>query len=409
MSSTIITGAVIWDGVSDTPVSGQEIAIDHGVITQISERVDRPADAQVTDLSGHTVTPGFVDCHVHVSITPERELRVLAESAASKALNSIRPLRDLLLNGFTTVRDLAGADADFLTVDLKRAIDAGIIVGPRLIVAPHLVSASGAHGDAAPLLSHAQAEGSRVVSFGVADGPEEIVRVVRDEVRYGADWIKFGASGGFSSPGDDPAQITYSQEEMNILVATAADLGVPVTPHVYGDEGIRRAIAAGVRSIEHGNLATAETLQLMADKGIFIVPTQGSVVMHAEEAFNDEFWVHEPPFKHRKYQKYAQAILDCAKAIAASDVKVAFGTDAGMFPHKDNWKEFPMLVKNGITPLRALKAATSVAAELLMTPDRGRLAPGLLADVIAMPGDPFTDISVTGQVDFVMKNGVVYS
>ncbi len=195
---------------------------------------------------------------------------------------------------------------------------------------------------------------------------------------------------------------------MDILVATAADLDVPVTPHSYGDEGIQRAVRAGVRSVEHGNLASADTLRMMEDAGVFMVPTQYVILSSARREDNDPYWATVPDHMHRKFTKYRGALLDAAERLAASNVRIAFGTDAGMFPHHDNWREFPMMVSTGISPLRALRAATSVAAELLRLDDLGVIAEGKVADLIAMPGDPFTDIDVTGRVDFVMKAGVIY-
>jgi tryptophan 2-monooxygenase len=244
--------------------------------------------------------------------------------------------------------------------------------------------------------------------LAAADGEDEIRSRVRQEIRAGADWIKFAATGGFASPSDDPGRATYSQEEMDVLVATAKDLDIPVTPHSYGDDGIQRAVRAGVRSIEHGNLASAETLRMMEDAGVFLVPTQYTIVSGARRGDDDPMWAVMPEYARRKAQKYRGALLDAAERIAASDVRIAYGTDAGMFPHHENWQEFPTMVSTGITPLRALQAATSVAAELLRLDDLGVIAESKIADLIAMPGDPFTDIEVTGQVDFVMKDGVIY-
>jgi tryptophan 2-monooxygenase len=248
----------------------------------------------------------------------------------------------------------------------------------------------------------------RPLELAAADGPDEIRTRVRQQVRAGADWIKFGATGGFASPSDDPGHATYSQEEMDVLVATATDLGIPVTPHSYGDEGIQRAVRAGVRSIEHGNLASPATLRMMQDAGVFMVPTQYTILSGARQGEDDPLWATLPEHSRRKMLKYRGALLDAADSLAASEVRIAFGTDAGMFPHHDNWLEFPTMVSTGITPLRALQAATSVAAELLGLDDLGVIAEGKIADLVAMPGDPFTDIDVTGQVDFVMKEGVIH-
>lgn len=277
-----------------------------------------------------------------------------------------------------------------------------------MLVAPHLISARGGHGDFSSLIAEAFQDDSRKLELAAADGDEEIRTRVRQEIRAGADWIKFGATGGFSSPSDDPTHTTYSQDEMTALVTTARDLGRPVTPHCYGDEGVRRAVRAGVRSIEHGNLATADTLRMMTDHGVFLVPTQFTLLDDARRVDDDAYWAGQPVYKRRKFQQHSKTLLDGAEFVAASDVQIAFGTDAGMFPHAENWKEFPTMVSTGITPARALRAATSVAAQLLGLDDLGVLAAGKIADIIAMPGDPFTDIEVTGRVDFVMKAGVIH-
>jgi tryptophan 2-monooxygenase len=404
---TLITGATVWDGVSDFAPPQQVLVVD-GRIDRVGEAIEAPAHAQLIDLSGHTLTPGFIDCHTHVAVMPPVSPALAADSGTAKALKSLPVLRALLMNGFTTVRDLGCADLDYPTIDLRDAVAAGIVEGPRMLVAPHLVSARGGHGDFSGLMAGQYQDPSRPLELGAADGGDEIRTRVRQEIRAGADWIKFAATGGFASPSDDPGHATYSQQEMDLLVATAADLDIPVTPHSYGDEGIRRAVRAGVRSIEHGNLASAQTLQMMDDAGVFLVPTQYAILSATRYADDDPYWAAVPEHARRKFEKYRHALSEAAERLAASTVRIAFGTDAGMFAHHDNWREFPMMVSTGITPLRALRAATSVAADLLRLDDLGVIAEGKVADLIAMPGDPLTDIEVTGQVDFVMKDGAIY-
>jgi imidazolonepropionase-like amidohydrolase len=407
MAATLITGAKVWDGISDQAAPRQVLVVD-GRIQRFSEKMEPPADAQLVDLSGHTLTPGFMDCHVHVTLAPPIGAALALDSSTAKTLKSLPVLRTFLMNGFTTVRDLGCGDADYPTIDLRTAVAARIVDGPRMVVAPHLISARGGHGDFSGFLADEYQGPTRPLELAAADGCDEIRTRVRQEIRAGADWIKFAATGGFASPSDDPGHATYSQEEMDALVATAADLGIPATPHSYGDEGIKRAVRAGVRSIEHGNLASAEALRMMEDAGVFLVPTQYAILTGARRTEDDPMWAAMPEYARRKAEKYRGALLDAAERVAASNVRIAFGTDAGMFPHQDNWHEFPMMVSTGISPLRALQAATSVAAELLRLDDLGVIAEGKIADLIAMPGDPFTDIEVTGRVDFVMKEGVIY-
>ena len=407
MAATLITGANVWDGISAQAAPGQVLVVD-GRIQRVTDAIEAPPDTRVVDLSGHTLTPGFMDCHVHVTLAPPVGVMMALDSSTAKTLKALPRLRALLMNGFTTVRDMGCGDVDYPTIDLRNAVAAGIVEGPRMVVAPHMISARGGHGDFSGMVADEYQGCCRPLELAAADGDDEIRTRVRQQIRAGADWIKFAATGGFASPSDDPGHATYSQDEMDVLVATARDLEVPVTPHSYGDEGIRRAVRAGVRSIEHGNLASPETMRMMQDAAVFMVPTQYTILSGARRDEGDALWAALPEHSRRKMQKYRGALLDAAEHLAASDVRIAFGTDAGMFPHQDNWREFPMMVSTGITPLRALRAATSVAAELLHLDDLGVIAEGKIADLIAMPGDPFTDIDVTGHVDFVMKEGVIY-
>lgn len=404
----VIVAGNVWDGAADQSLGPMEILVENGKISALARTVNRPAGAQIVDLSGHTVMPGFIDAHVHVTLRPQYEDKVFNLSPAYKALLGVEALGILLNNGFTTVRDVADMDMHgYTTMDLALAVEQGLIVGPRLIPAGHLISTRGGHGDGTPLL----AADNRPWQNSLADGVDEIRKVVRQEASRGAQWIKFGGTGGFSSPADDPSQVPYSQEEMNVLVSTARDLGLPASPHAYGDEGIKRALAAGVRAIEHGNLASPESLRQMEQKGVYIVPTQMAVVRQARLIDDDRFWqdADKPPYVRAKYRKYSKAILDSAKGLAQSNVKIVFGTDLGTFSFEQNGAgEFKEMVSNGIAPIRALRAATSTAAEMLGRSDIGILAVGKAADIVAMPGDPLRDIAVTENVDFVMKGGVIH-
>jgi tryptophan 2-monooxygenase len=406
-TAVVLVAGNVWDGLADAPLGPMEILVQGGRIAGMGRTVERPAGARVVDLSTHTVTPGFIDCHVHVTMRPEDEGAVWALAPADKAVLGVQALRVLLDRGFTTVRDLCDMDFEgYTTVSLQRAVEKGLIAGPRMIVAAHLVSTSGGHGDARPLV----AAQTPVAQNNLADGVDEIRRVVRTEVSRGSQWIKFGATGGFASPADDPAQVPYSQAEIDVLVSTARDLGIPCTPHAYGDEGIRRSVMAGVRSVEHGSLASLETLKLMEARGVYLVPTQIAVVRFARLIDDDAFWkaVNEPPHVRAKYRKHAKAILESARNLSNCGVKVALGSDFGTFPlEESNAAEFAELVANGLSIPRALRAGTSVAAELLMRDDIGILAVGKAADIVAMPGDPFKDITVTERVDFVMKGGAI--
>lgn len=244
----------------------------------------------------------------------------------------------------------------------------------------------------------------------LADGSDEIRKVVRNEIKHGAEWVKFAASGGFSTAGDEPTQVTYTQEEMNVLVAAARDFNRPVSVHVFGDEAIHRSVLAGVRSVEHGSMVSADTLRLMVEKGVYIVPTQLMATRPSRMADDEAYWkaLNVPAHVQMKVRKYRDALLDGARNIAKSPVKIGFGTDSGLFSYQINGaREFGEMVINGIPPFIALRSATGTAAELLQRDDIGILAPGRKADIIAMPGNPFQDITVTERVDFVMKGGTV--
>jgi imidazolonepropionase-like amidohydrolase len=405
---TLISGGNVWDGVAAKPLGPIDILVINGKIADMAQNLPPPTDARVISLSGHTVTPGFIDSHVHVTLRPELEDKIFSLSSSAKALLGVEALGILLNHGFTTVRDTGDMDIHgYTTNDLARAVATGVITGPRLISAGHLISTRGGHGDGEPLLG----ADSNPWQNSLADGVDEIRQVVRREISRGAQWIKYAGSGGFSSPADDPSQVPYSQEEMNVMVETARDLGIPATLHVYGDEGIRRALTAGVRCVEHGNLASPETLKTMEANGTFLVPTQFAVIRQARLIDDDAFWkaADKPPYVRQKYRKYAPQLMEAARNLADSQVKIAFGTDIGTYSFDtNNAGEFGEMVANGISPLRALKAATSVAAELLQQPDIGVLAKGKTADIIAMPGNPFEDIKVSEEVDFVMHNGVVH-
>ncbi|MFI1533194.1 metal-dependent hydrolase family protein [Streptomyces anandii] len=402
--TVVLVAGRCWDGLARRPSGHTEVVVRGGCVAEVGDRVDRKA-GRVVDLGGRMLLPGFIDCHVHTTMDPSALLTAFAADAATViALRALPVLRDLLDRGFTTVRDLATFTGEPITIHLRDALERGLITGPRMLVAPHLISARGAHGDLSTLLAP---EYGREIGV-LADGPAEVTRAVRAEIRAGADWIKFGATGGFGSPTDDPGQATYTQSEMDALVATAADLGVPCTPHAYGDEGVARAVRAGVRCVEHGNLASAETLSLMGQRGVFLVPTQFMVLDALDHLDDESYWQGKDPAERAKFHRYADQLRDSARHVAASDVRVAFGTDAGMFPHRLNGKEFTAMVESGISPLRALRAATSTAADLLHLPGLGRIRPGVTADLIALPGDPFDDIASTDSVDFVMHHGTIH-
>ncbi|PXX60854.1 imidazolonepropionase-like amidohydrolase [Nocardia tenerifensis] len=401
MTSTtriVLVAEHCWDGMASEPTGPTAIIVERGKIVAIGPaEVSIPAE-EVIDLGALTLLPGLIDCHVHL-LDEAFDTR----PAAAQVLTALPPMRTLLNAGFTTVRDLGGARGA-LNVALRQAQEQRTIEGPRLIVAPNILSAPGGHGDKKPELTQRLG-----VDVGVvANSADQLRGQVREQARVGADWIKFAASGGFTSPADDPDQVAFSVEEMASIVDTARDFGLPCAAHAFNSESVIRALQAGVRSIEHANLASAEVFSRIADHDAYLVPTLHSPRYFIDNLDDDEFWSDSSQETRASVRDHADQILESSTYIAGSGVRIAFGTDAGMFPHSDNWREFEAMVDVGIPPLKALCSATSTAAELLSRPDLGHLAAGATADIVAVRGDPFTDISALSRVEFVMQEGRVH-
>jgi imidazolonepropionase-like amidohydrolase len=357
-----------------------------------------PAGAKRIDLSRATVLPGLIDCHTHLTFSPNL-IGPMGYHASypRQALLGARNARLTLEAGFTTVRNVgAGGYADMA---LRDAIRAGDVQGPRMLVSGPALSITGGHGDENFLAPQYHATGS-----GVADGVDAVMAKTRENIKYGADLIKFMATGGVLSEGDNPALAQYSPEEMKAIVDTAHGLGRKVAAHAHGAGGIKYAVLAGVDSIEHGSYINDEGIQLMKQHGTYLVPTI---------SLGD--WLLE------NYQKLGltpnmvekmKTVLPIARQNVAhafqSGVKVAFGTDAAVYPHGMNAREFAVMVKLGMTPLASIQAATVNAADLLGWSDRvGTLEAGKFADLIAVEGDPLSDVRLLESVKFVMKGGEV--
>jgi imidazolonepropionase-like amidohydrolase len=325
------------------------------------------------------------------------------DDPAVRTLRAVANARRTLRSGFTTVRNLGlfvQTGGLLLDVALKRAIDFGWIDGPHVVPAGHAISPTGGHLDPTMFQALAPHVMPLTVEEGIANGVDEVRRAVRYQIKYGASLIKVSVSGGIMSHTGPPGAQQYSDEELRAIVDEAHRRGLKVAAHAHGDDAIRAAVEAGIDCIEHGSLASDETLRLMVERGTFLVATtylaDGMDVSRAA-----------PELQAKAAEVFPRARATISRAIELG-VKVACGTDAPAIPHGRNAKELIALVDRGMTPLQALRAATVVSAELIDVEDRGRLAPGLLADVIAVPGDPLSDIGVAEKVQFVMKGGRVH-
>jgi imidazolonepropionase-like amidohydrolase len=400
MSRFVLVCGDVFDGLSDALTGPAEILIESNRITKIEQSVGRPSGAQIIDLSERTVSPGFIDTHVHLTMDASNLALQTLQSSAAKALAGLSIAREYMSYGFTTLRDLGSVDPEFPTIDLRNALNSGLVAGPRLFVAAHIISASAGHGD----LRGFYASRWTLPVSAIADDHGSIRALVRREHTFGSDWIKTANTGGYFSAGDDPARVTWFDDEMEVLTSTAHQLGMPVAVHTGAADGCKQATRCGARSLQHAYLIDADGIEMAEQAGAYIVPT----MQMTQEDLHELQAGTLPCQAVWKFKRDNEGILTSQRMLAGSGVKVAYGTDCGMFPFSHGILEFQALVKAGLSSARALKAATSVAAELLGRSDLGVLAPGKLADIVAMAGDPIADIDATAKVDFVMKDGVVF-
>lgn len=362
--------------------------------------------ADVIDLRDKTVLPGLIDCHVHVEWQQSRGtyLERFTLNDADIALRAIAYLQRTLEAGFTTVRDLGGRGPN---IALRDAVAKGWIAGPRMLTAGHVISITGGHGDATTGARWDLFDPPPGAEEGIADGPDACRQAVRTQIKRGADLIKVTATGGVLSLARDGRLPHYAEDELEAIVQTAADLGASVAAHAHGDEGMRRAVLAGVRSIEHGTFMSDTTLALMKERGTWLVPTltAGWAVSDSAE-YAKGFFPDQVREKALGIGPQLSAML--GRAYRAG-VNIAFGTDAGVYPHGKNNLEFGYMADAGMKPWDILRSATVSAAELLGLSDLiGTIAPGKAADVIAVDGDPLANIRTMEKVVFVMKEGKVY-
>lgn len=407
--SYALKAARLFDGKSDALVSPGVVVVTAGKIVGVGSAAAIPAGAEVIDFGDATLLPGLIDAHTHLTFPyPDdynrSQLENLRKTIPEMALDASVNARVTLMSGITTVRDVGSRY--FLDVGLRNAIAKGDVPGPRMLVTVHAIGSTGGHCD--------QQDGYREGLFGhesgpldgVINGPDQARYAVRLDHKYGADMIKVCASGGVLSPTDDVDTPQLTQEELNAIVDEAHALRRKTAAHAHGAEAAKRAIRAGIDSIEHGSFLDDEALEMMKQHGTYLVPTLMAVQGLQEKFDRGEYM---PPAIAAKAHAAIAALRLTFQRALVKGVKIGMGTDAGVYPHGRNTEEFHQMVDLGMKPAAALRAGSSADADLLGISDKvGTLEPNKLADVVAVPGDPLQNIRQTEHVFFVMKEGVIY-
>jgi imidazolonepropionase-like amidohydrolase len=399
----LLKAARVFTSTSEAPLSPGMVLVEGDRIAMVGAQLTAPPDARVVDLGDATILPGFMDAHVHLSgQMSDNWFRDFYQGTmrfpAEQALYGAEYAKATLEAGFTTVRDVGSTD--YVALGLRNAINAGVIEGPRMLVSNYAIGSTGGHADQAPFPPQLIPPAGPIQ--GVCNGADQCRAAVRYQIKYGADVIKFMPSGGVLSLSDPVDVPELTQTEMDAIVSEAHAWHRKVAAHCHGDAAAKMAIQAGVDSIEHGTFLKDDTLELMKQKGVYLVPT-----LFAGE------WVGEkadgyPPAIAAKARAAAAQIQQMFQHAVKIGVKVAFGTDSGVEPHGLDAREFALMVAGGMAPAQALLAATAGAADLLGVADtRGTLEKGKLADIVAVPGDPLQDIRQTEKVSFVMQGGKV--
>jgi len=397
VSRTVFHGGVVFDGSGAAPAEA-DVVIDDGRFVEVGPDLD--GDDGV-DCGGMALLPGLFDCHVHLAYRYEDfdEFARMQEPFSLPFFRMAENLRQTLALGITTVRDASGADAG-----LRSAVDEGSLIGPRMQLSVTMLSMTGGHND--PWLPSG-ARGAFGVEYpgmpsGVCDGVEGVSAKVREVIRAGADVVKIASSGGFLSPADDPREPNYSQEEVDAIVRTAADLGTWVMSHAHGAEGIKRAVRAGVRSIDHGTFLDDEAAEMMVEHGAWLVPTLTAGDTTEALAADEKV----PVQVREKLRELGRPEFDAMRLAADAGVKVAMGTDCPVAPHGTNLNELRHTSAHGFSPAQALHAATASAAELMgLQDDLGTIETGKLADLVLVRGDPLDFDDLESRIEQVWKDG----
>ncbi len=403
--STYIHAGTLIDGTSEEPRSGMTVVVEDGEIAAVEDGFAEPGEGdRLVDLSDATVMPGLIDMHVHLEgeTNPDRFLEQFTLNPEDRAFRSVVFARRTLEAGFTTVRDVGGSGVN---TSLGQAVAAGRVAGPRIVSAGEALGVTGGHAD--PTNGYRRdLMGEPGPHQSVVDGVAEARKGVRHQIKQGADWIKITATGGVLSVAREGQRPQFSEEEIRTIVETASDWGVQVAAHAHGDEGMARAVRAGVKTIEHGTLMSEETMELMVERDSYLVPT---ITAGKEVAELAEVEGYYPAVVVPKARELGPKIQETFGRAWRAGVPISFGTDAGVFPHGENAREFVYMAETGYPMMDAIRAATGVNARLLGMEDRiGAIEPGMLADIVAVEGDPLEDPEALRDMHFVMKGGVVY-
>lgn len=384
------------------------VVVSGATILAVGADAPLPAGARIIDFGDATLSPGFIDAHTHLSMMYSTDYRQstldgLQKTTPEQTLLATENLKKTLMAGVTTTRDVGSSD--FMDVGLRNAVRAGVIPGPRMLVAVHAIGATGGHCDDQNGFRFGIFGHESGIEDGVIHGPEQARQAVRFNVKYGADVIKTCATGGVLSLTDDVDSPQLTQEELNAIVDEARALRRKTAAHAHGAEGAKRAIRAGIDSIEHGTFLDDEALDMMKARGTYFIPTLMATQGGREKLGKGMY----PPAVEAKMRAAIEGINQTVRRALAKGVKIGLGTDAAVYPHGRNVEEFHLLSDLGMNPLDALRAGTSLDAELLGIQNRiGTLEAGKSADIVAIPGDPTRNIRQTEKVFFVMKEGVIY-
>ncbi|HEY3753732.1 MAG TPA: amidohydrolase family protein [Pseudonocardiaceae bacterium] len=398
MTRTLFAGGLVFDGTGSDPERA-DVLIEDGRIVDVGSNLD--AD-DIVDCQGATLLPGLFDCHVHVTVSDIGLLPRVQQPFSYQFYAAERNLGRTLALGITTVRDAGGAD-----LGIKQAVDDGLVAGPRMQISVSMISPTGGHGDGWTVSGHcvplSVPHPGRPAT--IANGPDEMRRVARELLRAGADVLKVCTTGGVLSPRDDPKHSQFTPAELEVLVTEATMQGRPVMAHAQGSEGIKNAVRAGIRSIEHGIYLDAEAIELMLANGTWLVPTLIAPVAVIRAAAAG---ASLPDAVVRKAEEVVVVHADSVRRAVDAGVKIAMGTDSGVGPHGTNLEELPLMAGCGMTPGQVLAATTSSAADLLgLGSELGRLAPGYRADVVVVDGDAYDLPALAGNVREVWRDGVL--